>query len=461
MIADGAPPAADLHAITEAVCRPVEWTVPRAWYLFFYVSLALLGLFVLSTLHLAVEGTGVWGINNTVGWGLAIVNFVFWIGIAHAGTLISAILYLFRQPWRTSSSRFAEAMTIFAVICALLFPLIHLGRMWLVHYCLPLPNQMGLWPNFRSPLAWDLFAVTIYGFVSLLFWYTGLIPDLATLRDRARTRVARLRYGVLALGWCGSARHYHRHETAYGLLAGLAAALVVSVHSVVSLDFAVAQLPGWHSTIFPPYFVAGAIYSGLGMLISLLVVARRLFGFAQLITVDHLERLAKLTLLTGSIVGYAYAVELLFAWRGGNAYEAFNAVDRALGPYAWAYWTMVACNVLVPQTFWLRRARRSLSALFALSILVNVGMWLERFVIVVSSLARPFLPASWDSYAPTVWDLAAFAGSFGVFFTLFALFVRYVPMVAMSEVKAAQQHAVAAAKATQAKEAPRAAEQEG
>ena len=425
----------DFHSITEKVCRPVEWTVPRAWYVFFGVSLSLLGVLVLSTAYLFWEGTGIWGLNNPVSWGWAIVNFVFWVGIGHAGTLISAILFLFRQKWRTSINRFAEAMTIFAVMCALFFPTVHVGRVWLLYYVFPIPNQMEMWPNFRSPLLWDVFAVTIYGTVSIVFWYTGLIPDLATLRDRAKTRLRRIVYGIFALGWRGSARHWLHYEKAYGILAGLATPLVLSVHSVVSFDFATSQLPGWHTTIFPPYFVAGAIYSGFGMVMTLMVIARKLFGLQHIVTLRHFENMAKITLLTGSIVGYAYGMEFFIAWYSGNPYETFTFINRAMGPYAWAYWIMVSCNVIVPQIFWWKKARRHLGIIFVVSILVNVGMWFERFVIVASSLSRDFLPSSWDYFSPTIWDLASFVGSFGLFFTMFALFVRYLPMVAMAEVK--------------------------
>ncbi|MCA9666284.1 MAG: polysulfide reductase NrfD [Myxococcales bacterium] len=421
--------------VTEIVCRPVEWTVPRAWYIFFGCAAMLLGVLVLSTAYLFWEGTGIWGLNNPVSWGWAIVNFVFWVGIGHAGTLISAILFLLRQKWRTSINRFAEAMTIFAVMCALLFPTIHVGRVWLLYYVFPLPNQMAMWPNFRSPLLWDVFAVTIYGTVSIVFWYTGLIPDLATLRDRAKTRVRRIVYGIFSLGWRGSARHWQHYEKAYGMLAGLATPLVLSVHSVVSFDFAVAQLPGWHTTIFPPYFVAGAIYSGFGMVITLMVIARKLFGLERIVTLRHFDNMAKITLLTGSIVGYAYSMEFFIAWYSGNPYETFTFINRAFGPYAWAYWIMVTCNVIVPQIFWFKKARTHMGVLFVVSILVNVGMWFERFVIVASSLSRDFLPSSWDYFSPTIWDIAAFVGSFGLFFFMFSLFVRFLPMVSMAEVK--------------------------
>ena len=427
-------PPANFGEITAAVARPVEWKTPPAWYLVFAVSFAGLLLYAGSTAYLVWEGTGIWGLNNPVAWGLAIVNFVFWVGIGHAGTLISAILFLFRQKWRTSINRFAEAMTIFAVVCALSFPTIHVGRIWLLYWVAPVPNQMWAWPNFRSPLLWDVFAVSIYGTVSVLFWYVGLIPDLATMRDRAKKKIAQVAYGFFALGWRGSNRHWNHYEVAYLLLAGLATPLVLSVHSVVSFDFAVSQVPGWHTTIFPPYFVAGAIFSGFGMVLTLMIVARTLFKLEHIMTMHHLDNMAKITLLTGSMVGYAYATEFLIAWYSGNPYEGFAFINRATGDYAWAYWTMVSCNVLFPQLLWFKKVRQNIGALFVLSIIVNVGMWFERFVIVVT-LSADFIPAAWDYYSPTLWDWAAFIGSFGLFFTLFCLFVRFVPMVAIAEVK--------------------------
>ena len=423
------------HGVTEAVCRPVEWKPPLGWYIVFAISLSMLGLLVVSVGWLVWEGVGIWGNNQPVAWGWPIVNFVFWVGIGHAGTLISAVLFLFRQKWRTAVNRSAEAMTLFAVMCALLFPTIHTGRPWVIYWTLPIPNQMEMWPQFRSPLMWDVFAVSIYFTVSLLFWYLGLVPDLATLRDRAKTRVRRLAYGIPALGWRGSTRHWQHYERAYLLLAGLATPLVLSVHSVVSFDFAVSQLPGWHTTIFPPYFVAGAIFSGLAMVITLMVICRVAFKLEHLVTMLHFDRMAKLILLTGSMVGYAYGIEFFIAWYSGNPYESFAFVNRATGPYAWAYWIMVSCNVLTPQIFWFKKARSSLLILFIASILVNIGMWFERFVIVVSSLHRDFLPSSWDYFSPTFWDFSTFIGSFGLFFTLFCLFVRFLPMVAMAEVK--------------------------
>jgi molybdopterin-containing oxidoreductase family membrane subunit len=425
----------DFHSITEIVARPVEQGMPRGWYIIFGIALCLLSLLLVSIGWLVWEGVGVWGLNNPVAWGWAIVSFVFWVGIGHAGTLISAILYLFRQRWRTGVNRAAEAMTIFAVVCALMFPTIHVGRIWLLYWVFPIPNQMDVWPNFRSPLLWDVFAVTIYGTVSILFWFTGLIPDLATMRDRAKTLTRKRVYGFFAMGWRGSNRHWHNYEVAYMILAGLATPLVLSVHTIVSFDFAVSQLPGWHTTIFPPYFVAGAIFSGFAMVLTLMVICRTAFKMENLLTNRHFENMAKIVLTTGSIVGYAYAMEFFIAWYSGNPYESFAFVNRAFGPYAWAYWIMVSCNVLSPQIFWFRKARQNLTVIFIVSIFVNIGMWFERFVITVTSLANDFLPSAWDYFHPSFWDISTLLGSFGLFFTLFCLFVRYLPMVAIAEVK--------------------------
>lgn len=425
----------DFHAITEAVVAPVEWKPPLGWWIVLGISSTMLATFLLSIAWLFWEGVGVWGNMVPVAWAFDIVNFVFWVGIGHAGTLISAILFLFRQRWRTSINRSAEAMTIFAILCALMFPAIHTGRPWLGYWLLPLPNQMQLWPQFRSPLMWDVFAVSIYLAVSLIFWYIGLLPDFATLRDRAKTRVRQIPYGILALGWRGSSRQWLHYGRAYLLLAGLATPLVLSVHSVVSFDFAVSQLPGWHSTIFPPYFVAGAIFSGLAMVVTLMAICRVAFKLERLVTILHFERMARLILLTGSLVAYAYGIEFFSAWYSGNVYEQFAYLNRVLGPYAWAFWITVFCNVLAPQVFWSRRARTSIPVLFTVSILVNIGMWLERFVIIVASLHRDFLPSSWAYFSPTIWDITTLMGSFGLFFTLFTLFARFLPMVAMAEVK--------------------------
>ncbi len=426
----------DFASITDTVCSLAEQPrPPAAWYLAFAVSSSLTLVFFACIGYLIATGVGVWGNNAPVFWGFPIVNFVFWVGIGHAGTLISAILFLLRQKWRTSINRFAEAMTIFAVACAGIFPAIHVGRIWLVYWMAPYPNQMAMWPQFRSPLMWDVFAVSTYATVSALFWYLGMIPDLATLRDRATTATRRLFYGLAAMGWRGSARQWHVYERAYLLLAALATPLVLSVHSVVSFDFATSQLPGWHTTILPPYFVAGAIFSGFAMVVTLMVPARAWFGLKDLVTARHLENMCKVILATGCMVGYAYAIEFFIAWYGGNPYELFTFINRALGPYAWAYWIMVGCNVLAPQAFWLKRVRTTPWMMFVVAILVNVGMWFERFVIVVTSLSRDFLPSSWGAFTPTTIDLLMLVGSFGLFFTLFLLFVRYLPMVAMAEVK--------------------------
>jgi molybdopterin-containing oxidoreductase family membrane subunit len=422
--------------ITRAVTSPIDNPQPKIWYVLMGISLLLLGLLGVSVAYLIYEGIGIWGLNNPVGWGWAIVNFVWWVGIGHAGTLISAILFLFRQNWRTSINRAAEAMTLFAVMCAGLFPGIHVGRIWVIYWVFPIPNQMSMWPNFRSPLLWDVFAVSTYFTVSLLFWYTGLIPDLATMRDRAKSKLAKVLYGVFALGWRGSNRHWQHYERAYLILAGLSTPLVLSVHTIVSFDFAVSQLPGWHTTIFPPYFVAGAIFSGFAMVLTLMIPIRSIYGLENIITKRHLENTAKIILVTGSLVGYAYMMEFFIAWYGGNPYEAFAFVNRAFGPYAWAYWIMISCNVLTPQIFWFKWARTNVVVLFVASIFVNIGMWFERFVITVTSLHRDFLPSSWDYYSPTFWDIATYLGTFGLFFTLFLLFLRYLPAVAIAEVKA-------------------------
>ena len=426
----------NFESVTETVCAIVERPKPPlGWYIAFSISSSIASMFLVLLAYLFGVGIGVWGLQNPVGWGFAIVNFVFWVGIGHAGTLISAVLFLFRQKWRTGINRTAEAMTIFAVICALIFPGIHIGRWWMPYYMFPYPNQMDMWPNFRSPLVWDVFAVGTYFAVSLLFWYMGMIPDLGSLRDRAKTRVRRLVYGILAVGWRGSQRHWHRYERAYLLLAALATPLVLSVHSVVSFDFAVSVLPGWHTTIFPPYFVAGAVFSGFAMVVTLLIPARQWFGLKDFVTLRHIENMCKIILATGSIVGYAYGVEFFIAWYSGNALEQFAFLNRALGPYMWAYWIMVFCNVVVPQAFWFKRVRTNVWIIWPLCILVNIGMWFERFVIVVSSLANDFLPSSWDYYTPTWVDIGMLVGSFGIFFTLFLLFCRFLPMIAMAEVK--------------------------
>ena len=378
---------------------------------------------------------GIWGINIPVGWGFAIVNFVWWIGIGHAGTLISAVLLLLNQSWRTSINRFAEAMTLFAVACAGMFPIMHLGRPWFAYWLFPYPNVMGLWPQFRSPLVWDVFAVSTYGTVSLLFWFIGLIPDLATLRDRATKRAHKIVYGILAMGWRGSAIHWYRYETAYLLLAGLATPLVVSVHSVVSFDFAVGIVPGWHSTIFPPYFVAGAIYSGFAMVLTLAIPLRAAYHLEDFITMRHLENMALVMLSTGMIVAYGYLMEFFTAWYSDSATEIFVPFNRAFGPYAHWYWALIFCNIVAPQMLWFSRFRRNVKALFVTALIVNVGMWLERFIIVVTSLHRDFLPSSWGMYSPTRWDWAIFIGTLGLFVALLFLFIRFLPMISIFEMR--------------------------
>jgi Ni/Fe-hydrogenase subunit HybB-like protein len=399
------------------------------------VALALLMLFFWSLGNLVVRGIGLWGVNQPVGWGFDIINFVWWIGIGHAGTLISAVLLLLRQEWRTSINRFAEAMTLFAVICAATYPVFHLGRPWLAYWLFPYPNTMQMWPNFRSPLLFDVFAISTYFTVSALFWFIGLVPDLATLRDRAESKVARTVYGMLALGWRGSARHWHHYETAYNLLAGLATPLVVSVHTIVSFDFAVAQVPGWHATVFPPYFVAGAIYAGFAMVITLAIPLRAAFKLHDFITQRHMDNMAKVMLATGLIVAYGYGVEIFTAWYSGSNYEMFMITNRMTGPYAWSFWGLMLCNVIMPQFLWSSRIRKNMAWLLVISMFVNVGMWLERFVIVVTSLHRDYLPSSWGMYKPTVWDITTFLGTIGLFFTLLFLFVRFLPAISIFEVR--------------------------
>ena len=407
----------------------------KGWIFGFAISFCLLMLLMITLTYLLVKGVGIWGINIPIGWGFAIVNFVWWIGIGHAGTLISAILLLLRQQWRTSINRFAEAMTLFAVACAGMFPLLHMGRPWLFYWLMPLPNPMWLWPQFRSPLVWDVFAVSTYATVSLLFWFVGLIPDLATLRDRARNRPARIIYGMLAMGWRGSAVHWSRYETASILLAGLATPLVVSVHTVVSFDFSVAQLAGWHTTIFPPYFVAGAIYSGFAMVMTLAIPIRKFYHLEDFITMRHLGNMAKVMLATGLIVAYGYMMETFMAFYSGNHFDRFAIINRMTGPYAFFYWLLIACNIVIPQCLWSRKVRNNVAILFVISLVVNVGMWLERFVIVVISLHRDFLPSSWGMYYPTRWDWATFVGTIGLFLTLLFLFIRFLPVISIYEMR--------------------------
>ena len=408
---------------------------PKGWYFGFAIAFALLMLLTYAITYLLVEGVGIWGINIPVGWGFAIVNFVWWIGIGHAGTLISAILLLLRQKWRTSINRFAEAMTLFAVACAGIFPLIHMGRPWLFYWMMPYPNTMYLWPQFRSPLVWDVFAVSTYAMVSLMFWFVGLIPDLATLRDRAKNRAAKIIYGIFAMGWRGSAVHWHRYETASLLLAGLATPLVVSVHTVVSFDFAAALVPGWHTTIFPPYFVAGAIYSGFAMVMTLSIPIRKFYGLEDFITMRHLENMAKVMLATGLIVAYGYMMETFGAFYSGNQYDKFVVLNRWFGPYAFFYWMLILCNIAIPQMMWFKKIRTNVAVLFVISLIVNIGMWLERFIIVVTSLHRDFLPSSWGIYTPTRWDWATYTGTIGLFLTLLFLFIRYLPVISISEMR--------------------------
>jgi molybdopterin-containing oxidoreductase family membrane subunit len=443
--APGAPPwilgRKTLADVTADVARPLERKPSRLWKAGFALSLFCLAIGVVSIGYLFMTGIGVWGLNRTVGWAFDITNFVFWVGIGHAGTLISAVLLLFRQRWRTSVNRSAEAMTIFAVMCAGIFPLIHMGRPWFGYWVFPYPNTRGsLWVNFRSPLLWDVFAIGTYFTISLVFWFVGLVPDLATLRDRALPGLKRRIYGALALGWSGSAKAWQRHEALSLLLAGLATPLVLSVHSVVSFDFATSVLPGWHATIFPPYFVAGAVFSGFGMVLTLLLVARKVMGLEQYVTRRHIDVMCKVLLSMGMLVGLAYATEFFMAWWSGHPYERFAFLNRAFGPLGWAYAVMVGCNVVVPQLLWSPRIRNHLGVVFVITILVNVGMWFERFVIIVSSLERDFLPSSWATFSPTLLDIGTFVGSFGLFFTLFLLFCRFVPVIAISEVKAVVSH---------------------
>ncbi len=422
--------------ITNHVASCTEKRAPLWWWIAFMLSASLATVSVLCIGYLISTGVGVWGLNHPVGWAWDITNFVFWIGIGHAGTLISAILFLTRQKWRTSINRAAEAMTLFAVVCAGIFPAVHVGRIWMVWFLAPVPNSNAIWQNFRSPLLWDVFAVSTYFTVSVLFWYTGLVPDLATLRDRAKTKLRRFFYGILALGWRGGNRQWKHYEMAYLILAGLSTPLVLSVHSVVSFDFATSVIPGWHTTIFPPYFVAGAIFGGFAMVLTIMLPARAIFGLHDLITDDHVDKMCKIILLTGSIVGYAYAMEFFIAWYGGNLFEQYAFINRATGPYWWAYWSMIFCNVVAPQLFWMRFFRRHVLWVFVVCMFVNAGMWFERFVIIVTSLHRDFLPSSWGMFYPTWVDIWTFVGTFGIFLSLFLVFIRWLPMICIFEVKA-------------------------
>ena len=425
-----------LGDIERLVAAPMESKPDKK----FYIALSISGTFLLiGAVLLAMsfyKGVGLWGNNQPVGWGFPIVNFVFWVGIGHAGTLISAILFLLRQKWRTGIARFAEAMTIFAVMCAGVFPIIHTGRPWLAGYLMPYPNQHGLWVNFTSPLVWDVFAVSTYFTVSLVFWYIGLIPDFAVMRDRTTAKIKKTIYSIFSLGWRNSHRNWQHYEKAYMLLAGFATPLVLSVHTIVSFDFAVSIVPGWHTTIFPPYFVAGAIFSGFAMVVTVLIFVRKIFDLEKIITLNHLEKMTKVILATGLMVGYAYGMEFFIAWYSGVQVEQFVFINRAFGPYAWAYWIMVSCNVIIPQLFWIKKIRRSIPAMLVIVILVNVGMWFERFVITVTSLHRDFLPSSWGYYTPTIYDIGILLGSFGLFFTLVILFTKALPVVSISEIKA-------------------------
>jgi Ni/Fe-hydrogenase subunit HybB-like protein len=429
-------PGHTLATVTDKISSIVlRRRTSRGWIVGFALSFSLLMLMLVSITVLLVRGVGVWGVNVPVGWGFAIINFVWWIGIGHAGTLISAILLLLRQEWRTSINRFAEAMTLFAVACAGLFPLLHLGRPWLCYWLFPYPNTMGTWPQFRSPLIWDVFAVSTYATVSFLFWYVGLIPDLATFRDRAKSRFGKIAYGIGAMGWRGAARHWENYETAYLLLAGLATPLVISVHTVVSFDFTIGIIPGWHSTVFPPYFVAGAIFAGFAMVLTLAIPVRAIYGLQDFITLRHLQNMSKVMLATGLMVAYGYVMEVFMAWYSGSEFEIFMTRNRMLGPYATYYWALVACNVLAPQVLWSRRVRKSPLAIFCVAMCVNVGMWVERFVIVVTSLHRDFLPSSWGMYAGTFWDWSLFLGTIGLFLTLLFLFVRFLPVISIFEMR--------------------------
>jgi len=447
------------HDITEDVCRPVESKANKWWWLAFSLSLAAFLWWVIAVSYTVGTGLGVWGLNKTVGWAWDITNFVWWVGIGHAGTLISAILLLFRQKWRLSINRSAEAMTIFAVICAASFIVSHMGRPWVAYWPLPLPNQYGsLWVNFNSPLVWDVFAISTYFSVSLVFWYSGLIPDFAVIRDRANTKWRKRIYTILSFGWVGTAKNWQRFEEVSLVLAGLSTPLVLSVHSVVSMDFATSIVPGWHTTIFPPYFVAGAIFSGFAMVQTLLIIVRKVLTLEDYITIYHIDMMNRVILITGSIVGVAYITEFFIAWYSGVEYEQYAFINRATGPYWWAYWSMMTCNVITPQLFWSKKLRESVFATFIISIFVNVGMWFERFVIIVTSLHRDYLPSSWTMYSPTWVEAGIFIGSIGLFFTCFLIFVRVFPVIAMSELKtivksssegAKKKHAVTAKQDTQ------------
>lgn len=421
--------------VTNDILKPMQGKPAKSWYLGITISSLALFLGVAMIGWTAWKGIGTWGVNKTVFWGWDITNFVWWIGIGHAGTFISAILLLFRQKWRTSINRSAEAMTIFAVMCAAIFPLIHMGRPLLAFFTFPYPNTRDLWVNFNSPLLWDVFAISTYFIISLLFWYVGLIPDLATMRDRMAKGIKRKIYTFLSIGWRGSAKHWQRHESLCLILAGLATPLVLSVHSIVSMDFATSLVPGWHTTIFPPYFVAGAIFSGFAMVLTLMIITRKVLNLQNYITKAHVESMNKVIIATGSIVGIAYLTELFIAWYSGVEYEQYAFLNRATGPYAWAYWIMMTCNLVMPQLFWFKKIRRNLTYTFIIAIFINIGMWFERFVIIVTSLHRDYLPSSWTMYKPSMVEVGLFVGTLGIFFTLFLLFVRAFPVIAIAEVK--------------------------
>jgi Ni/Fe-hydrogenase subunit HybB-like protein len=430
----------DYHQVTEDIIRPIETDPSKLWWVGLIISIGLLGFGVVSVYREVVYGIGQWNLNKTIGWGWDITNFVWWIGIGHAGTLISAILLLFRQGWRTGVNRAAEAMTIFAVICAAQFPLWHMGRVWMFFFVFPYPNTRGpLWPNFNSALLWDVFAVSTYFTVSLLFWYSGLLPDLASVRDRAKLKWRKFFYGVASFGWSGSTKHWQRHEALALVLAGLATPLVLSVHTIVSFDFATSVIPGWHTTIFPPYFVAGAIFSGFAMVQSLLVITRKVLHLEEYITIEHIDVMNKIIVLTGSIVGCAYLTELFVAWYSQNKFESWAFMQNRVNlfsPLGWSYYIMMGCNVLSPQIFWFRKMRRSLVVTFFMSVIVNIGMWFERFVIIVTSIYRDYIPSSWSTYyTPTVWELGFYLGTFGLFFTCYFLFSKFFPVIALSEIK--------------------------
>ncbi len=428
----------DYHQVTEDIIGPIEAKPGKLWYIGLTISIMLLLFGVFSVTWEVYWGTGVWNLNKTVGWGWDITNFVWWVGIGHAGTLISAILMLFRQGWRTGVNRAAEAMTIFAVMCAGQFPIWHMGRVWMAFFVMPYPNTRGpLWVNFNSPLLWDVFAISTYFTVSLLFWYSGLLPDFATVRDRAKTKLRKLLYGVASFGWTGSTKHWQRHESLSLVLAGLSTPLVLSVHTIVSFDFATSVIPGWHTTIFPPYFVAGAIFSGFAMVQTLLIITRKILGLEEYITIGHIDAMNKVIVLTGSIVGCAYLTELFMAWYSGVQYEFDSFYKyRAAGPLGWSYWIMMTCNVLSPQIFWVRKLRRNIMVTFILSIIVNIGMWFERFVIICTSLYRDYLPSSWVYYSPSWPEVGFYLGTFGLFFTCYFMFAKYFPVIAVAEIKA-------------------------